>query len=162
MFGCGFLAPAYYRNTGVVGLGAAHVLWPLTSPQLLSPRVPPSCFLGTLGMHLYGTGVGPCTHTVFMEGAVGWKGHLIDLSSWICLAYVNSECSTNECWKSEWILSSLPNESFLRTEAPQYPMHAWGVEEVVSWRNLSLPNFLLPVPMPEISPFVSAFFDLRQ
>ena len=28
--------------------------------------------------------------------------------------------------------SHLPNESFLRTEAPQYPIHAWGVEEVVS------------------------------
>lgn len=65
---------AYYRNTGVVGLDcvfAAHVLWPLTSPQLLSPRVPPSCFFGTLDMHLYGTGAGPCTHTVLMEGAVG-------------------------------------------------------------------------------------------
>ena len=65
---------AYYRNTGVVGLDcvfAVPVLWPLTSPQLLSPRVPPFCFLGTLDMHLDGAYVGPCTHTVLIEGTVG-------------------------------------------------------------------------------------------
>ena len=28
--------------------------------------------------------------------------------------------------------SHLPNESFLHTEAPQYPLHYSGVEEVVS------------------------------
>lgn len=71
MFGCGFLAQPIIGTQVLWASIAAHVLWPLTSPQLLSPRVPPSCFLGTLGMHLYGTGVGPCTHTVFMEGAVG-------------------------------------------------------------------------------------------
>lgn len=65
---------AYYRSTGVVGLNSlftAPVLPPLTSPRLLSPRIPPFCSHDTLGVHLYHSSVASCACTVHVEGPMG-------------------------------------------------------------------------------------------
>lgn len=77
------------------------ILPPLTSPQLLSPEVPPFCSPNTLDLLLFSTCIGPYSCTVVVEGPVGRK----DVSFISVAEYAWHMVNAHRCLLKEWMVS---------------------------------------------------------